>query len=383
MPVLPACWMRGGTSKGLFIHRHALPPPGPERDRLLLAAIGSPDPYRRQIDGLGGATSSTSKVVIIGPSSRPDCDVDYLFGHVAIDRPLIDWSGNCGNLTSAVGVFAIEEGLVPPAAGGVTEVRVWQENLGQRISVLVPTDPAGGVVTRGDCRIAGVPGSGAPIRLLFHRPGGGPQGSVLPTGRVRETLRVPGLGPVDCSLVHAGNATVFITPETLNLEGGELPAQVDGMNEVLERVEAIRRAAAVEMGLAGSAEEAAGRPGVPKVAWVSPPRDYVTSQGERLSAQEMDLCARIFSLGRLHHAFTGTGAIATAVAAAIPGTLVREALGGQREEGRIRIGHTAGVMEAHAEAGLEGGRWVAVSAGITRTARTLMRGEVPIILPDG
>ena len=383
MPMLPACWMRGGTSKGLFISRDALPPPGPQRDRLLLAAIGSPDPYGRQIDGLGGASSSTSKVVIIGPSARSDCDVDYLFGHVAIDRPLIDWSGNCGNLTGAAGVFAIEQRLVKPATGGTTEVRLWQENLGQRISVLVPTDAQGGVITRGDCRIAGVPGSGAPLRLIFHHPGGGDRGTVLPTGRERDILPVPGLGDIDCTLLHAGNATVFVSPVTLGLEGHELPAVIDSREELLQRVEAIRRAAAVAMGLAGTAEEAATRPGVPKLAWVCPPRDYRTSQGEAQAADTMDLCARIFSLGRLHHAFTGTGAIATAVAAAIPGTLVQECLRGQGGDGTIRIGHTAGVMEVQARVEREAGRWMARSAGITRTARTLMRGEVLVNIPDG
>ncbi len=381
MSLLPACWMRGGTSKGLFIHRDALPPPGPERDRLLLAVMGSPDPYGRQIDGLGGATSSTSKVAVIGPSARSDCDVDYLFGHVAIDRPLIDWSGNCGNLSSAVGVFAIEQGLVRPGAGGITEVRVWQQNLCRRISVLVPTDPQGGVITHGECRIAGVPGSGAPIRVLFHHPGGGAQGAVLPTGREREVLPVPGLGEIDCTLLFAGNATVFVSPETLGLEGHELPAEIDPREELRQRVEAIRRAAAVAMGLAATPEEAARRPGVPKLAWVCPPRDYRTSGGELQGAETMDLCARIFSLGRLHHAFTATGAIATAVAAAIPGTLVRECLRGGGEEGTIRIGHTAGVMEAQARVEREAGRWLARSAGITRTARTLMRGEVPVTLP--
>jgi len=382
MPTLPACWMRGGTSKGLFLHRESLPPAGPQRDRLLMAAIGSPDPYGRQIDGLGGATSSTSKVVIIGPSARDDCDVDYRFGHVAIDRPLIDWSGNCGNLTSAVGVFTIEQELAEPVPDSSTEVRVWQENLGQRISVHVLTDSDGQVVTRGDCSIAGVPGTGAPIRLEFHHPGTGPVGEVLPTGQPRQTLVVAGLGRVECTLLQAGNPTVFIRPQALGLAGDELPPAVDGVPELLQQIEAIRRQAAVAMGLAESPPAARDRPATPKLAWVSPPRRYRTSQGKQLEAGEMDLCARIVSLGRLHHAYTGTGAIATAVAAAIPGTLVDECVTAASPPSTLRIGHTAGVMEAVARVELAKGAWVAVSAGFTRTARTLMRGEVLINLPD-
>ncbi len=375
---IPAVYMRGGTSKGLFFHAADLPPAGRLRDRLLLAAIGSPDPYGRQIDGLGGATSSTSKVVVMAPSARPDCDADYLFGHVAIREALIDWSGNCGNLSCAAGVFAIEQGLLRASAQATTPVRIWQANLGQRIVVHVPTDDEGRVRVRGDYRMAGVPGSGAPIRIDFLQPGGAPDGAVLPTGHVRDTLDVAGVGRIECSLVRAGNATVFIDAATLGLRGCELPAQVDAREDLLARVEAIRRQASLVMGMTRSRSEAAARQATPKLAFVGPAQDYLTTQGEALPASGMDLCARIFSMGRLHHAYTGTGAIATAVAAAIPGSIVAGYCRGAATTTGLRIGHSAGIIDCTAEVSETGGGWRASKASLTRTARTLMRGEVVI-----
>lgn len=375
---IPAVYMRGGTSKGLFFRAADLPPAGHERDRLLLATIGSPDPYGKQIDGLGGATSSTSKVVIIQRSARPDCDVDYLFGHVAVREPCIDWSGNCGNLTSAAGVFALEQGLLKASGGNSTPVRLWQANLGQHILVHVPIDENGRVQVHGDYRMSGVPGSGAPIRIDFMNPGGAPGGTVLPTNRVLDILDVPGIGAVECSLIQAGNATVFVDAATLGLQGTELPATVDSMDELLERVEAIRCQASLAMGMTASRTEAAAQPATPKLAFIGPAQDTVTTQGETLPAGAMDLSARIFSMGYLHHAYTGTGAIATAVAAAIPGTVVARHSHGTDPAAGLRIGHSAGLIDCAAELIETARGWQATRASLTRTARTLMRGEVLI-----
>jgi probable AcnD-accessory protein PrpF len=372
---IPAALMRGGTSKGLFFRGDALPGDPALRDRVLLRAIGSPDPYRKQIDGLGGATSSTSKVVIVSRSARAGCDVDYLFGAVAIDAPVIDWSGSCGNLVAGVGPFAIEEGLV--AAGeGTTVVRIWQVNTAKRIVAHVPTR-GGAPLVAGDCRIDGVPFSGAEIRVEFFDPGGAGGGALLPTRHVTDRLHVPGVGEIEASLVDAGNPTVFVRAADIGLTATEQAAVIDGDRALLERLEAIRAAGAVAMGLAASTGEAtARRPATPKIAFVAPPATYETSAGERLAAGNIDLTARILSMGRLHHAFTGTGSIATAVAAALPGSVVAGVCRETPAGVPIRIGHPAGRLEVGATVLQHDGEWVVEKAIMRRTARRLMEGSV-------
>ena len=378
---IPACWMRGGTSKGLFFNREDLPTDDLLRDKMLLGAIGSPDPYGKQMDGIGGATSSTSKIVIISKSDKPDFDVNYLFGHVSVTEPMIDYSGNCGNLSSAVGIYAIEQGFVDDVISPITQVRVWQENLGQLLVVHVPVDEQGHVIISGDTHIAGVTGSGAPIIIDFMNPGGGQNGLVLPTGQTNEILKVPGHGDFEVSLVYAGNATVFLHASSLGLTGTELPTEIDKDQSLLDKVEAIRCQAAVQMGLAKSIDKAITRPSTPKLAFVSKAQSYLNTQQCEVTANEIDLCARIFSMGKLHHAFTGTGAIATAVAANIPGTIVADCIETQLKENQtLRIGHSAGTLETSASVRQADQQWIAEKACLTRTARTLMKGEV--FLPD-
>jgi hypothetical protein len=378
---IPAVWMRGGTSKGLFFNRKDLPEDDALRDKLLLDVIGSPDPYGKQMDGLGGATSSTSKIVIISESERPDCDVNYCFGHVSITSPVIDYTGNCGNLSSAVGVYAIEQGLVKNITSPVTRVRVWQENLGQVLVVHVSVDEQGNVITSGNTHIAGVTGSGAPVIIDFMTPGGGKNGCVLPTGKTGETLEVADYGDFEVSLVYAGNATVFLHAASLGLSGTELPIEIDQDQALLDKVEDIRCQAAVQMGLAESIDEASARPSTPKLAFVSKAQTYLNTQQAEVAESDIDLCARIFSMGKLHHAFTGTGAIATAVAANIPGTIVADCLQTPMKENQVlRIGHSAGTLETSATVSQINGQWIAEKASLTRTARTLMKGEV--FLPE-
>ena len=372
---IPAALMRGGTSKGLFFRGETLPADPERRDRILLRAIGSPDPYRKQIDGLGGATSSTSKVVIVSRSTRPDCHVDYLFGAVAIDAPVIDWSGSCGNLVAGVGPFAIEEGLIAPCEG-TTVVRIWQVNTAKRIVAHVPTLD-GAPLVAGDCRMDGVPFSGAEIRVEFFDPGGAGGGKLLPTGCVTDSLHVPGVGVVEASLVDAGNPTVFVRASDLGLTATELAQTIDADRALLARLEAIRAAGAVAMGLAASSEEATHkRPATPKIAFVAPPASYETSTGERLSADDIDVTARILSMGRLHHAFTGTGSIAAAVAAALAGSVVAQVVRQTPAGEPIRIGHPAGRLEVGATVVRQGDEWIAEKAIMRRTARRLMEGSV-------
>ncbi len=379
---IPAYWMRGGTSKGLFFLDKDLPPPGPDRDKLLLAAIGSPDPYGKQIDGLGGATSSTSKIVVISPSERNDCDVNYLFGHVPINGDVIDYSGNCGNLASAVGLFAIYQGLARASTGECVCVRVWQQNLRQMLNVHVPIDAQGNVEVCGDHLIAGVPNRAPRVTVDFMSPGDPETGVVLPTGNPVDTLKIKSLGEIEASLIYAGNASVFIRAEVLGLHGGELPSMLDSNPALLKEIETIRCEAAVMMGLAESAEQAQReRPSTPKLAFVSCPQDYTSTAGDQLRAEDMDLCARIASMGRMHHAYTGTGAISTAVAAAIPGTIVHECISESCDQSQgIRIGHSAGTMEVTAAVLHRDGQWKAIKASLQRSARLLMKGEVFIPL---
>ncbi|MEH3022527.1 MAG: 2-methylaconitate cis-trans isomerase PrpF [Pseudomonas oryzihabitans] len=373
---IPAVYMRGGSSKGVFFHARDLPPAGPACDALLLRVIGSPDPYGKQIDGLGGATSSTSKVVVIAPSCRPDCDVDYLFGAPAIEMPVIDWSGNCGNLSAAVGPFAISEGLVQAPRDGLATVRIWQANLGKRILARVPV-VAGEVQEEGDFRFDGVAFPAAEVVLEFLDPAGS-DGSVLPTGRPIDELAVPGLDGVPVTLLNAGNPTVFVRAETLGLSGTETQAQVNGDASLLERLEALRAAGAVAMGLAVTAAQAtAERPHTPKLCLIAEPQTYRVAGGKQVRAEELDVIARMISMGKLHHAIPGTGAVAVAVAAALPGTLVN-AVTGDLAGRQVRMGHTAGVVAVGAQARELDGCWQVEKAIMSRSARRLMEGWVRV-----
>ncbi|AEG92334.1 2-methylaconitate cis-trans isomerase PrpF [Ramlibacter tataouinensis] len=377
---IPAVYMRGGTSKGVFFHPADLPADPVRRDRLLLRVMGSPDPYRKQIDGMGAATSSTSKVVLVSKSTRADCDVDYLFGAVSIDTPVLDWSGNCGNLSAAVGPFAISQGLVQAPRDGIATVRIWQANIGKMIVARVPMQD-GEVVEEGGFELDGVTFPGAEIRLEFLDPGGGEEdgaGPMFPTGRRIDLLEVPGIGRVEATLINAGNPTIFIDAATLRLAGTELQEDVNGDAALLRRAEAIRAAGAVAMKLAASAQEASTlRLHTPKLAFVAAPAPYTTSAGKSIAGTDIDLLARIFSMGPLHHAMTGTGAVAIAVAAAIPSTLVsRLFAGGAR--GEVRFGHPSGTLAVGAEARQVEGQWQVARAIMSRSARRLMEGFVRV-----
>lgn len=377
---IPAVYMRGGTSKGVFFLGRDLPHGVAERERLLLRVIGSPDRYGRHTDGMGGGTSSTSKVVIVTPSLRDDCDVDFLFGAVAIDAPLIDWSGNCGNLSAAVGPFAISQGMVA-AVDGVTRVRIWQANLGRRIDAYVPVRQ-GEVIEDGVFMEDGVPFPSAEVRLEFLDPAGGPahgQPVLLPTGSPQDDLEVRGAGKVRATMITAGNPTVFVRAASIGLTGKEQSGAIDRDRKLLERLEAIRAAAAVRMGLAESVEDATrNRPATPKLAWVARPASYRTSAGEEVSVERIDVLARIMSMGRLHHAFTGTGSIALAAAAALPGTIVNE-VARTLPGVATRIGHASGTLAVGAEVSRsDQGQWRVDKAVLSRSARRLMTGWVHV-----
>jgi 2-methylaconitate isomerase len=380
---IPAVYMRGGTSKGVFFRAQDLPRDAAERDRVLLRVIGSPDPYGKQIDGMGAATSSTSKIVILARSRRPGSDVDFLFGQVAIDRPLIDWSGNCGNLTAAVGPFAVSEGWVEAPASGIAVVRIWQQNIGKRIISHVPVKD-GEVVEEGEFVLDGVTFPAAEIRIEFLDPGGlgeegGASGAMFPTGNLRERLDVPGVGPIEATLITAGNPTVFVDAAAVGLSGTELQGAVDSDAKLLARCEAIRAHAAVAMGLAKSAQEASTtRLHTPKIAMVSPPRAYIASTGRKVEEGDIDLAIRMLSMGKLHHVITGTGAIATAVASAIDGTLVNRARRPAADALRTRLGHPSGTLTVGAEVARAEGEWKVARAVMSRSARRLMEGWVRV-----
>ena len=379
---IPAVLMRGGTSKGVFFRAEDLPADPALRDRLLLRVIGSPDHYRQQIDGLGGATSSTSKVVLLSKSTRPDSDVDYRFGAVAVDRPVIDWSGNCGNLTAAVGPQAIRWGWVAGApADGLAQVRIWQADIGRQIVAEVPM--AGGeVVEDGDFELDGVTFPAAEIVLHFLDPGGADEGAMLPTGTVAEVLEVPGAGPLEVTLLEAGIASVFVAAATLGLRGDESQAELNAQPGLLERVEAVRATAAVAMGLAVTAQEASERfPHSPKLTVLAAPADSRAADGRLICAEDVDLLARTFSMGRAHHAMTGTGAVALAAAAEVPGTLVHRLARPDRSPGRLCFAHPSGVLRVGARAQRdEAGRWQVTEVVLSRSARRLMEGQV--LLPE-
>jgi 2-methylaconitate isomerase len=373
---IPALYMRGGTSKGVFFRAGDLPADPAVRDRVLLRVIGSPDPYGKHIDGMGGATSSTSKVVLLGRSAQPGCDVDYLFGALAVDRPDIDWSGSCGNLAAAVGPVAIRWGLAAAPARGLATVRIWQANTGTPIVARVPMRD-GEVQEEGTFELEGVGFPSAEIVLEFPDPGEGDNaGGLFPTGRVLDRLEVPGIGALESTLINAGNPAVFVDAAALGLRGDELQDAVNADAALLARCEAVRAHATVAMGLAATPEEAsARRPATPKLAFVSPPRGYRAADGRRVEAADIDLNVRILSMGKLHHAMTGTGAVALAAAAAVPGTIVRRCAQPDAA-GRLRFGHPSGVTTVGAEARLDAGQWRVTKAIMSRSARRLMEGAV-------
>jgi 2-methylaconitate cis-trans-isomerase PrpF len=376
---MSATIMRGGTSRGVFFLREAVPPPGELRDRAILAAFGSPDPYGKQIDGVGGATSVTSKVVLVGASEQPDCDVDYFFGQVDIRRPIVDYTGSCGNLSSAVGPFAIEKGLVE-ATDPFTTLRIWQVNTQKRIIAHVPTK--GGVPeVEGDFVIDGVPFAGARIRMEYLDPGGSCTRGFLPTGQAVDTLEIPELGSITVSLVDATNPVVFVRAVDLGLKGTELGDEIDSSPAILEKIELVRSHGAVLMGLASSAEEATRqRPGTPKVALVSPPADYSSIRGTSVRASEVSLVSRIMSMGKLHRSYAVTGGIATATAALVEGSVVNQVarIEQGRTEQQLRIGHPSGILPIEAKVFRDDSGWICEKATAFRTARMLMDGNVCI-----
>ena len=383
---IPATYMRGGTSKGVFFSLKDLPEaaqvPGPARDALLLRVIGSPDPYDKQIDGMGAATSSTSKTVILSKSIKADHDVDYLFGQVAIDKPFVDWSGNCGNLSAAVGSFAISSGLVDAARvpqNGVAVVRIWQANIGKTIIAHVPiTD--GAVQETGDFELDGVTFPAAEVQLEFMDPAAeeeGAGGSMFPTGNLVDDLEVPGVGTFKATMINAGIPTIFINAQDLGYQGTELQGQINGDPKALAMFETIRAHGALRMGLIQHLDQAATRQHTPKVAFVAPPADYTASSGKAVKVGDVDLLVRALSMGKLHHAMMGTAAVAIGTAAAIPGTLVNLAAGGGARSA-VRFGHPSGTLRVGAEASQANGEWTVVKAIMSRSARVLMEGWVRV-----
>jgi 2-methylaconitate isomerase len=383
---IPATYIRGGTSKGVFFRLQDLPEaaqvPGPARDALLLRVIGSPDPYGKQIDGMGGATSSTSKTVILSKSSRTDHDVDYLFGQVSIDKPFVDWSGNCGNLSAAVGSFAISSGLVERdrvPENGTAIIRIWQANIGKTIIANVPVTN-GEVQETGNFELDGVTFPAAEVQLEFMDPAAeedGAGGSMFPTGNLVDDLDVPGVGTLKATMINAGIPTIFINAADIGYTGTELQEDINGRPEALVMFETIRAYGAQRMGLIKSIDEAARRQHTPKVAFVAPPADYISSSGKKVSEDEIDLLVRALSMGKLHHAMMGTAAVAIGTAAAIPGTLVNIAAGGG-ERPAVRFGHPSGTLRVGAEAAKVQGEWTVTKAVMSRSARILMEGWVRV-----
>lgn len=379
---IPATYIRGGTSKGVFFNRSELPSacqkPGPARDAMLMRVIGSPDAYAKQIDGMGGATSSTSKTVILDKSSVADHDVDYLFGQVSIDKPFVDWSGNCGNLSAAVGAFAISSGLVDSARipeNGVAVVRIWQANIQKTIIAHVPIT-AGEVQETGDFELDGVTFPAAEVKLEFLDPADA-NGSMFPTGELVTLLDVPGLGAIETTMINAGIPTIFVNAAEVGFNGDELQDDINGDAEVLAKFESIRAHGAVKMGLIADIAEAAGRQHTPKVAFVSPPKSYTSSSGKAVDADSVDLLVRALSMGKLHHAMMGTAAVAIGTAGAIPGTLVNIAAGGGERQS-VCFGHPSGTLTVGAEASMQNGQWTATKAIMSRSARVLMEGWVRV-----
>jgi len=380
---IPATYMRGGTSKGVFFNVHALPAvfqvPGPDRDAMLLRVIGSPDPYAKQIDGMGGATSSTSKSVLVQKSDRADHDVDYLFGQVSIDQPFVDWSGNCGNLSAAVGPFAINEGLIDSARiphNGTAIIRIWQANIEKTIIAHVPI-ANGEVQETGGFELDGVTFPAAEVLLEFMDPADSGDGAMFPTGELIDTLDVPGLGSLEATLINAGIPTIFLRAEALGLTGLELQDDINNDADRLTQFETIRAIGAMKMGLITDLAEAETRQHTPKIAFVAQASDYIASSGKAVSAEDIDIAVRALSMGKLHHAMMGTAAVAIGAAAAVPGTIVNEAAGGG-ERVFVRFGHPSGTLRVGAEAAQTASGWIATKASMSRSARVLMEGFVRI-----
>ncbi|ALQ54561.1 MAG: putative AcnD-accessory protein PrpF [Pseudoalteromonas tetraodonis] len=377
---VPATYMRGGTSKGVFFNLTDLPAPaqvaGAARDSLLLRVIGSPDAYGKQTDGMGGATSSTSKTVILSKSEQPDHDVDYLFGQVAIDKAFVDWSGNCGNLTSAVGAFAISNGLVDKSRvpdNGIAIVRVWQANIKKSILVHVPMTNAQ-VQETGDFELDGVTFPAAEVKLEFIDPADG-DGALFPTGNVVDDLEVPGVGTLKATMINAGIPTIFVNASDIGYSGTELQDDINADEAALTKLETIRAYGAVKMGLISTINEAQARQHTPKVAFVAAPLNYKSSSGKQVNASDIDLLVRAMSMGKLHHAMMGTAAVAIGTAAAIDGTLVNLAAGGGAIN-EVNFGHPSGTLKVGAEAVVTNGQWQVTKASMSRSARVLMEGWV-------
>jgi probable AcnD-accessory protein PrpF len=382
---IPATYMRGGTSKGVFFKLDDLPEraqiAGQARDQLLLRVIGSPDPYGKQIDGMGGATSSTSKTVILAKSSQPNHDVDYLFGQVSIDKAFVDWSGNCGNLTAAVGSFAISNGLVAAdriPENGICTVRIWQANIHKTIIAHVPITQ-GQVQETGDFELDGVTFPAAEVQIEFLDPAddGEDGGAMFPTGNVVDSLEVPEIGTFQATLINAGIPTIFLNAEEIGYNGTELQDDINSDIAALARFEKIRAYGAVKMGLIQDISEAVNRQHTPKVAFVSQPKSYTASSGKQVGETDTDLLVRALSMGKLHHAMMGTAAVAIGTAAAIPNTLVNLAAGGGEREA-VRFGHPSGTLRVGAQALNEKGQWVVKKAIMSRSARVLMEGWVRV-----
>lgn len=383
---IPATYLRGGTSKGVFFRLQDLPAaaqqPGVARDRLLMRVIGSPDPYGKQIDGMGGATSSTSKTVIVAKSERAGHDVDYLFGQFAIDKAFVDWSGNCGNLSAAVGPFAISSGLVDPSRvpdNGVAVVRIWQANIGKTIVAHVPVTN-GQVQETGDFELDGVTFPAAEVQLEFLDPAAeeeGAGGAMFPTGHLVDDLEVPGVGTLKATMINAGIPTIFVNAEAIGYTGTELQDAINSDAEALKKFETIRAYGALRMGLIKQLDEIATRQHTPKIAFVAKPAAYTASSGKRVETADVDLLVRAMSMGKLHHAMMGTAAVAIGTAAAIPGTLVNLAAGGG-ERNAVRFGHPSGTLRVGAEASQHEGEWTVTKAIMSRSARVLMEGWVRV-----
>lgn len=382
---IPATYMRGGTSKGVFFKVEDLPEraqqPGAARDALLLRVIGSPDPYGKQTDGMGGATSSTSKTVLLAKSTQPEHDVDYLFGQVSIDQPFVDWSGNCGNLTAAVGSFAISNGLVAAdkiPQNGICTVRIWQVNIQKTIIAHVPITN-GEVQETGDFELDGVTFPAAEVQIEFLDPaeGDGDDAVMFPTGNLVDQLEVPGLGSLSATLINAGIPTIFVNAADIGYHGTELQSAINSDTEALAKFELIRAHGALKMGLIKDLAEAETRQHTPKVAFVAPPAAYTASSGKQIKQQDIDVLVRALSMGQLHHAMMGTAAVAIGTAAAIPGTLVNLAAGGGERQA-VRFGHPSGTLRVGAEAIEEQGQWQVKKAIMSRSARVLMEGWVRV-----
>ena len=379
---VPATYMRGGTSKGVFFSLNDLPESaqvaGEARDKLLLRVIGSPDPYGKHTDGMGGATSSTSKTVILAKSESADHDVDYLFGQVSIDKPFIDWSGNCGNLTAAVGAFAINNGLIAAdriPENGIAVVRIWQVNIQKTIIAHVPITN-GDVQETGDFELDGVTFPAAEVQVDFMDPADG-DGAMLPTGNVVDQLEVPGVGTFPATMINAGIPTVFVNADDIGYTGTELQGDINEDKDALQRFETIRAYAAVRMGLIENIEEAEARQHTPKIAFVSKPKPYAASSGKQIGEGDVDLLVRALSMGKLHHAMMGTAAVAIASASAVPGTLVNLAAGGG-ERDSVTFGPPSGTLRVGAGAQQVNGQWTATKASMSRSARVLMEGWVRV-----